>query len=1392
MKRCDDSTCTLRQSFMQVRPFSSAIACKTCLTVIFSTSQFFSLGSYSRKPKTRETTNRGNDKDQKNPFAPYMSKIKVYLRVRPSLPGEFDVPGCFNCVELEDVSGNWIKFKKEGEQIRYFARVWGPQSTQEEMFRTIGVNTVNDVFEGYYGCIFVYGQTGTGKTFTLGCLVPGLEGIQPQCIRFVFDKIAKESHKYDVTVKQHYVQLYRDNVQDLLDITKDDLKIRMDEQTGANVEKVTMRDINCYEDSIALIREGDGNRVVANTKMNSASSRSHACLITEVWRKDKATGNTTFGRLYLIDLAGSERVSKSGVTDDAFKEAVAINKSLTTLGNCIAGLVNNEKVVSFRDSPLTRILQHSLTGHGRTSIVICIRPDSPNMQESLCTVKFGERAQKVEAQMTPASYRDNLLELMEKMTAVDRTNAELSATATSYKRWAAAIKASILEKEQLAKEKEVSVKEELDTAKKEFEAAKKELEEQWKKDEEAINSKTKAELERLREANSSVIKEIEAKVAEAEQQAREKCKAANKAVMADHSAIQKEHKKCLADLETAKSENSTDYHAKAKVLIAETQEKIKMQKKKLRGCRPSKFEPYNEPELRTKQFEFTELLDHLTQKKAQLQEKTANWDKKAMAKFQYDVTPEKQKDFLERLAKEFTRVPTPEPEPEPEEPAEDEESEAPPSSEPPPSTEASDSDSDSEDIPAEPPARDKKELLRTLEMDIRLGDMLEQTCGYLDYGTTCYTVTVSEADRKPSVTRRHVFLGKGRQVMIVCEVKPGTKEPDRNKVIDTIKLSDVQQVVLGQYTENYLIAVEGSPMVPQGTQMPQTSDKCSLSSLRVFFYRSISLINNKKKSMIDVVMNMDTDFEAWIVTFHRLTLKDPVWGGPLDIVSIKDAEILNDAERKLCIDTHIAPTVLLNTKKAMVENDMRLYYTLFDIRAISCLDLLHAQKLFTFFIEQGLIERHSVYHLRWMDLKREKEEEEAKKAALRALRVRLVNMIRYYRKSSFQQIQEFLRAAAGAEEETLNRLVADLGPEPSDEQVKEMQQTDNISDQSVDEALAASDAIAIMTPEQRRRMELQQQAQEREEAAQRERAETKARLVRFYAKYAPEKLKDVDKALQVYAGKEPEMFQTLVAKYGPEPPDPNAAAQGGAAAAAPVPSGTYKERLDRFFGKYAPSRVGDVDKLLAANKGKEAQMIATLVAKFGPEPLADEVVAAPAAAAAPAPAPAAAAPAPAAAAPAPAAAAPAATHVDPAAAPPLASTPAPPVAPAPAAATEPAQTSPAAATAPPSAAAAPVVAPAAPAPAAPAPATPEPATAPAAAPAAAPAPAAPAPAPASAPAPAAPAPLAMDHKSRLVRYFTKYAPQRVADSDKLLAAYKGKEEDLFKSLVAKFGPEPTE
>jgi hypothetical protein len=390
---------------------------------------------------------------------------------------------------------------------------------------------------------------------------------------------------------------------------------------------------------------------------------------------------------------------------------------------------------------------------------------------------------------------------------------------------------------------------------------------------------------------------------------------------------------------------------------------------------------------------------------------------------------------------------------------------APPSSEPPPSESSEDIDDfDPEELPLDSDGNpikrpiDRGELQRALDRDQQLGQLLEQIVDYLDFGTTCYTISFKEDREKnptapPVVRRCHIYLSRNRQEVIICDVK-ADKSPDKSKVIETLKLAEISIVVLGQYSEGFLRAVEGSPLVPQGTAMPPTSERCTAQSLRVFFYRSMSLLNVKKKSMLDFVLNMDTDFEAWIVTFHRLTMKDPVWGGALDIVAAKDNLLLSESERKLCVETHIPPTTVLKVKEHLMEGAPRLYYTLFDMRALSGLDLLHAQKIFTFFIEEGMLERHSVYHVRYMELKREQEKEEQRKAEIRSVRVRMTNMIRFYRKANIKQITDFLRVTQGKEDDTLAKLIRDLGPEPIEEQVAEVAEIDGLTtEDAVDQAM---------------------------------------------------------------------------------------------------------------------------------------------------------------------------------------------------------------------------------------------------------------------------------------------------------------------------------------------------
>ena len=1011
-----------------------------------------------------------------------MSNIKVYVRVRPPLLGEFDTPGCFNCTEMEDVSGNWIQIKKEGEEKRYFARVWGPQSGQEEPFRTIGINTVNDVFEGFYGCIFVYGQTGTGKTFTLGCLTPGLEGIQPRCLQYMFEKIQKESSRYEVKVQQQYVQLYRDFVQDLLDITKDNLKVRVDDQTGATIEKVTTRDIATYEDAVGLIREGDSNRAVANTKMNSASSRSHACLITEVTRIDKEKGTKTFGRLYLIDLAGSERVSKSGVTDEGFKEAVAINKSLTTLGNCIAGLVNNEKTVSFRESPLTRILQHSLTGHGRTSIIITIRPDSPNMQETICTIKFGERAQKVEAQMTPGGYRDQVLEMISKAAQLDKECADQESSAFSHKSWASTIQESINAKEEQMREKEMKVSSDLEAIKTSTVRLQSDLGASWEAEKAQLEGKHASVISDLKRENASVIDEIEAKVKDAENSAREKMRIQLKPVKAECELFSAEEAKAKAEYEQAKQENEQgqDPKLKARLMLDEMEERLKVIQRKLKGCKSSPNEHLGLFELRSRETFLKEALMKLSLKLDTMKEKKLEgWDTAKMKR----MFPNPGRDSLnEFVVAEIERVePTVEETQEVEEvrPEGVEEVEETDSTEETDEESSDDSDYDSSametDSDADEKAADELNNLAkglvaldgkkvpdrpaehslfdlTLKKDAELSEKLVKLQDKFSSGGTIVYVVDPPTKRgeAATVSKRFMFLLEAKEgeappealppgaKFAICFSLPFPKSAtpvfSKDRVDIIIKANEVGRVVLGQYSQSFFRATEGCPVFPPGSKVPTDGSKLTVTSLPIYKGRSLSLMSRRSptESFIDLVFDVQESWEPWLIILHRIARNEPKWGQLMDVSGRDHVDDLTQEEKAFCAVNHIQPTRYLEIKGIAVnkwKSERRLFYTLAELKEDAGVDLLLAQRLSEFFYTQGVFDRINVFYTVCEESMQKEAVLQESRNITRLTRMKVIRALRNGRQLTISATQKLLRSCIGREAALLDLLVREFGPD---------------------------------------------------------------------------------------------------------------------------------------------------------------------------------------------------------------------------------------------------------------------------------------------------------------------------------------------------------------------------
>jgi kinesin family protein 5 len=257
---------------------------------------------------------------------------------------------------------------------------------------------VKDVLNGYNGTIFAYGQTASGKTHTMEGVIgePSLQGIIPRIVNDIFNHIYSMEENLEFHIKVSYFEIYLDKIRDLLDPTKVNLAVHEDKNHAVYVKGATERFVSCPEEVLEVIEEGKSNRHVAVTNMNEHSSRSHSVFLINVKQENLENQKKLSGKLYLVDLAGSEKVGKTGAEGTLLEEAKNINKSLSALGNVISALADgNKSHIPYRDSKLTRILQESLGGNAKTTVVICASPASYNEPETKSTLDFGKRAKTI-------------------------------------------------------------------------------------------------------------------------------------------------------------------------------------------------------------------------------------------------------------------------------------------------------------------------------------------------------------------------------------------------------------------------------------------------------------------------------------------------------------------------------------------------------------------------------------------------------------------------------------------------------------------------------------------------------------------------------------------------------------------------------------------------------------------------------------------------------------------------------------------------------------------------------------------------------------------------------------------------------------------------------------
>jgi len=318
--------------------------------------------------------------------------IRVFCRVRP-LSSKEKAQGDTTITKAVDSMTLGIKDNPNFQ----FDAVFTP-GTQAEVFEDCK-DLVQSAVDGYNVTMFAYGQTGAGKTYTMYG-APGDEGTAPRTIQEIFRVTEQNKNRFNFTVMGSMLELYRNDLVDLLSkgnpgASKTKLNVRQEKSGMVVVEHLTEQECHCAEELSDLLERGNKQRTVAATAMNSESSRSHLVLLIKIVSVNKETKDVARGKILICDLAGSERLKKSQVTEDMQKEAIEINKSLTALGDVIEGLTKGSKMVPYRNHKLTQLMQDSLGGSAKTLMFVNCSPSSSNLDETVMSLKYATRAKKI-------------------------------------------------------------------------------------------------------------------------------------------------------------------------------------------------------------------------------------------------------------------------------------------------------------------------------------------------------------------------------------------------------------------------------------------------------------------------------------------------------------------------------------------------------------------------------------------------------------------------------------------------------------------------------------------------------------------------------------------------------------------------------------------------------------------------------------------------------------------------------------------------------------------------------------------------------------------------------------------------------------------------------------
>ncbi|XP_051876871.1 kinesin-like protein KIF19 isoform X2 [Pristis pectinata] len=363
-------------------------------------------------------------------------QLTVALRIRPINELELDEEATIIAHKVDDQMivlmdptedpDDILRANRSRERTFMFDMVFDDTSTQEDVYLATTKDLIKGVISGYNATVFAYGPTGAGKTYTM----LGMDckpGIYVQTLNDLFKAIEATSENMLYNVSISYLEIYNEMIRDLLNPSSGFLDLREDSRGEIQIAGITEFSTSNAMEIMQLLTKGNRQRTQEPTAANKTSSRSHAVLQVTVKQRSRVkdiTEEVRIGRLFMIDLAGSERASQTQNTGKRMKEGAHINRSLLALGNCINALsekgANRSQYVNFRDSKLTRLLKDSLGGNSRTVMIAHISPASSSFEESRNTLIYADRAKNIKTRV-----KQNLLNISYHITQYTNIIADL-------------------------------------------------------------------------------------------------------------------------------------------------------------------------------------------------------------------------------------------------------------------------------------------------------------------------------------------------------------------------------------------------------------------------------------------------------------------------------------------------------------------------------------------------------------------------------------------------------------------------------------------------------------------------------------------------------------------------------------------------------------------------------------------------------------------------------------------------------------------------------------------------------------------------------------------------------------------------------------------------------